>query len=53
MKLKSMTPFVGCTNRQASETGCEVVGATAVVVGVVVPRRKFDQTNRYVDTCHT
>ena len=36
IKLKSMIPFPGCSNRQASDTGFEVVTA---VVAAVVPRR--------------
>ena len=32
IKLKSITPFSGCTNRHASDTDCDVVDALVVVV---------------------
>ncbi len=35
IKLKSMTPFSGCSNRQALDTGVGVVGESVVVAGVV------------------
>jgi len=38
IKLKSITPFSGCSNLHALDAGFEVVGAIVVVVVVVVSR---------------